>query len=75
MEDKIEKLKDLRLAYECAINYDHVPEKGEARAFFDFMIPVHLSADIEDVERVLVEYEGNSPNNIVNLIIDLIDEL
>lgn len=75
MEDKIKKLKDLRLAYECAINYDHVPEKGEAKELVTYMLPEHLSVDIKNVERVLVEYEGNSPGNIVNLIMGLIDEI
>ena len=75
MENKIKKLKDLRLAYECAINYDHVPEKDEAQHLITYMFPEHLSVDIKNVERVLEEYEGNSPGNIVNLILDVIDEL
>ncbi len=75
MNDKIKKLKDLRIAYECAINYDYVPDKEEAAELVKYMLPNCIKTSIEEVERILEEYNGNSDGNITNLIIDLIDEL
>lgn len=75
MNDKIKKLKDLRIAYECAINYDYVPDKEEAIELVNDILPSYIKTNVEEVERILEEYNGNSDGNITNLIIDLIDEL
>ena len=75
MKDKIKKLKDLRIAYECAINYDYVPDKEEASELVTYMLPKFLNTNIEEVERILEAYSGNSVGNITNLIIDTIDEI
>lgn len=75
MNDKIKKLKDLAIAYECAINYDYVPDKYEAEEIFEEILPSYMNPNIEEIERILEEYEGNSDRNITNLILKLIKEL
>lgn len=75
VNNKIQKLKDLRVAYECAINYDYVPDKEEAEELISDILPDHLNIKKKELEKILDEYEGNSDGNIRDLIIDLIDEL
>lgn len=74
-KEVIKKLKDLRIAYECAINYDYVPNKSESDKLIEYMIPEYLKLDKSVLESILTEYEGNSPNNITNLINSEIEKL
>lgn len=74
MENKIELLKDLRLAYIAAINYDHVPDKSQAKELIEDYPEFKLVSQ-ERLEQILDRFEGSSDGNITNKIIDLIDEL
>lgn len=73
MEERIKKLKDLRIAHECATNYDYVPDTSQTDSLLFEVLPVWLKVTKEQLENVLSEYEGNSPGNIVTHIMDVID--
>lgn len=75
MEDKIRLLKDLRIARECALNYDYVPSISEVSDLIGYVLPSNIKITTVDLECILTKYEGNSVNNIDNLIITAIDEL
>ena len=75
MEQKIKKLKDLRVVRECALNYDYVPEKCEASELVKEILPDCISITVEALELLLDKYEGSSVDNIDNYIIRAIDEL
>ena len=75
MKYNIKKLKDLRIAYECAINYDYVPNESEAKELIEFMLPKHINISTHELEEILKKYEGNSVGNIIDMIISLIDKL
>lgn len=69
-----DKLKKLSVAYECAINYDAVPDKYEAGELLEFMLPKSIVISEIALQDVLDEYEGWSPDNIINEIINTIDD-
>lgn len=73
----MEYLKKLRIAYECAINYDAVPNESEASEIKDFMGDEEciFYCTIYDLRMILREYEGYSVSNITDLIIKAIDNL
>lgn len=73
--EKIDKLRRLRIAHECAINYDYVPESSEAEELLDNIMPSNIKVDKEELESILEEFSGCSPSRITDYIIDLIDEL
>lgn len=75
MKDKIKQLKELRIAYECAINYDYVPNKSESKELIELMIPGYIDISISELEEILEQYEGSSDGIIINKIIRLIDDL
>ena len=75
----LEDLKKLRVAYECAVNYDYVPSKDEAselleNIFQDYFIEKY-SLTKESLEFILTDYEGHSDSDLKSLIMDKIDEL
>jgi hypothetical protein len=75
MTDKIQELKDLRIAYECAINYDHVPSREEADELISDILPKSMKVEKERLEKILDKYEGNSDGNIRDYVMNCIDEL
>ncbi len=75
----LEDLKKLRVAYECAINYDHVPSEDEAselleNIFQDYFIEKY-SLTKDSLEIILTDYQGHSDSDLKSLIMDKIDEL
>lgn len=75
MNEKIGLLKDLRIAYECAISYDHVPDEGKSHELIHEILPDYIDVSEARLKAILNKYEGNSDGNIRDLIIDAIDEL
>jgi len=68
------KIKRLKYALEWAKNYDHVPSAEFAMEIIDAMeydgvLTVFL------VEDILKEFEGYSPSNIIDFIVEEIDAL
>jgi hypothetical protein len=75
MTDKIQELKDLRIAYECAINYNHVPSRDVADELISDILPKSMKVEKERLEKILDKYEGNSDGNIMDYVMNCIDEV
>lgn len=75
MSKQIKKLKDLRILHECALNFDHVPEKEQAEELLMDYLPDYITIEKEDLEELLEEHEGWSVGNIEEAIFNVIDEL
>ena len=68
----IKKLKDLSLVRECALNYDHVPNKDQADNICENIL---YETPKEIIEPLLEIYEGYSVSNVTDVIMSTIDEL
>jgi hypothetical protein len=64
---RIRKLKELKIAYTIANEYDYVPSDDKYNDVVDIV------GDFD--KSILSEYYGSSPNNIVSEILNIIDEL
>lgn len=69
----IQKLKELKITRDCAMEYDYVPEKEEA----DHLVEYILRGDITvvELEPILEKFQGWSVDNIDNMVYKLIGEL
>lgn len=69
----IEKLKELKIARDCAMEYDYVPGKEEA----DNLVKYILRGDITvaELEPILEKFQGWSVDDINSRVYRLIDEL
>lgn len=76
MNDQILKLKKLNAAYIASLEYDVVPEIEGPDGLEDIKNSCpEFGVSDEELRSVLEEYQGSSPNNMIEEISDLIKEL
>ena len=79
-QDKIKKLKDLRIAYQLSMEYDAVPselidnEEGINNFLDDFGDNLG-NPSYDDINEICKEYLGYSDYDLTNEILDIIKDL
>lgn len=76
LKEQIQKLKDLELAHEIALNYDYVPYDEQLEDVMDFLVEgLTLDVEVEKVEFILTEYGGYSVDNIESKVFSIISDI
>ena len=69
--EKIKELKEISVAYKCALEYDYCPEGSEA----DDIVENLFDYDKEELIGILNKYCGWSPGDLEGLTFTKINEL
>lgn len=71
MKEKIKELKELGIAYKCALEFDHCPDGTEA----DYIIENIVDYNKNELIEILDRYEGFNTTDIESSVFLLIDSL
>lgn len=72
-QEKINKLKELSIAYKCALEYDAVPRPNLGHSEEIFEIRNDINTSVPLLEEILEKYEGWKPSDIEDSVFKIID--
>lgn len=70
MKDKFNRLKELAIAYQIALNFDYCPEVSEIEEILESDTIGAIDKNL--LRKILGEFSGWEPSDIADLIVDIL---